>query len=276
MRRPYFLVLLLAFTYVSGQVHVRIVQKEQEEDIDDDDDINELQDVVPDVPEPVVARRKNPCHTKRCSRGEECIIENEKAKCICYRQCPDEPDTRFQVCSVRNETFPSECHLDREKCLCKTGDQSCKYSSPKKLRLDYYGACRELTSCQDWEMEQFPGRMRDWTFVVMKEMARRNQLGDYVPLLKTANADDHHTDAVIWKFCDLDIHPKDRQVNRRELLMVIATIKPMEHCLVPFLNKCDVNSDHTISLEEWGICLQLNKGDITDKCNAIHKREKRT
>ena len=31
MRRPYFLVLLLAFTYVSGQVHVRIVQKEQEE-----------------------------------------------------------------------------------------------------------------------------------------------------------------------------------------------------------------------------------------------------
>ena len=39
----------------------------------------------------------DPCHTKRCSRGEECIIQNDKAKCICYRQCPDEPDKRFQV-----------------------------------------------------------------------------------------------------------------------------------------------------------------------------------
>lgn len=263
------LVVLLA-VYVTGQVHVRIVQPENKATNDDDEAADVKQTVTVDKD------HANPCYEKKCLRGEECIIEDSKAKCICFRDCPDEPDPRLKVCSVQNETFDSECHLDRQKCLCTNGDQECQHSSPKKLRLDYYGACKEQTPCEDWELQQFPGRMRDWTFVVMKEMARRNELGDYIPLLKNANADDHHTDAVIWKFCDLDVQPQDRTVSRRELLMVIATIKPMEHCLVPFLNKCDDNNDHIISLEEWGKCLELQQDHIADKCEAIHRRPKRT
>lgn len=48
-----------------------------------------------------------------------------------------------------------------------------------------------------------------------------------------------------------------RHVTRRELMFIIASIKPMEHCLVPFLNECDANDDHTIDLMEWGTCLGI-------------------
>lgn len=31
----------------------------------------------------------------------------------------------------------------------------------------------------------------------------------------------------------------------------------LEHCIAPFLNKCDANNDHMITLEEWGNCLEI-------------------
>ena len=43
-------------------------------------------------------------------------------------------------------------------------------------------------------------------------------------------------------------------------MFIIASIKPMEHCLVPFLNECDANDDHTIDLVEWGTCLGIGNG----------------
>jgi len=33
----------------------------------------------------------------------------------------------------------------------------------------------------------------------------------------------------------------------------------LEHCIAPFLNKCDSNDDHHITLQEWGTCLELDK-----------------
>ena len=53
-----------------------------------------------------------------------------------------------------------------------------------------------------------------------------------------------------------------RFVTRRELLFVVATVKPMEHCLAPFLDLCDANKDRKISLYEWGGCLGLNQGTV--------------
>ena len=43
-------------------------------------------------------------------------------------------------------------------------------------------------------------------------------------------------------------------------MFIIASIKPMEHCLIPFLNECDANDDHTIDLVEWGTCLGIADG----------------
>ena len=35
--------------------------------------------------------------------------------------------------------------------------------------------------------------------------ANREQLDEYLEMLQTARSDDKHADAVIWKFCDLDV-----------------------------------------------------------------------
>ena len=40
--------------------------------------------------------------------------------------------------------------------------------------------------------------------------ANREQLDEYLALLESARNDDKHADAVIWKFCDLDVDPEDR------------------------------------------------------------------
>ena len=57
--------------------------------------------------------------------------------------------------------------------------------------------------------------------------------------------------------------PFCRHVTRRELMYIIASIKPMEHCLVPFLNKCDTDNDNNISLVEWGTCLDVGHGECS-------------
>jgi Secreted protein acidic and rich in cysteine Ca binding region. len=31
----------------------------------------------------------------------------------------------------------------------------------------------------------------------------------------------------------------------------------LEHCIAPFLDSCDVDDNHRITLKEWGMCLQL-------------------
>lgn len=33
----------------------------------------------------------------------------------------------------------------------------------------------------------------------------------------------------------------------------------LEHCIAPFLNKCDADDDHMITLKEWGKCLELDE-----------------
>lgn len=52
----------------------------------------------------------------------------------------------------------------------------------------------------------------------------------------------------------------------------------LEHCIAPFLNKCDANNDHMITLEEWGNCLEIPKVsntrfglNITFKCTQFLK-----
>ncbi|KRY28697.1 Follistatin-related protein 5, partial [Trichinella spiralis] len=56
----------------------------------------------------------NLCRTVFCNRGEECILENDAAKCKCITSCyhNDRP-----VCGSNGVTYPSRCHLHREACL---------------------------------------------------------------------------------------------------------------------------------------------------------------
>lgn len=37
----------------------------------------------------------------------------------------------------------------------------------------------------------------------------------------------------------------------------------------PFLENCDADDDHRITMKEWGKCLGLEDGDLEDKCEEI-------
>lgn len=116
--------------------------------------------------------------------------------------------------------------------------------------------------CKESDMLDFPRRMRDWLFNVMRDLADRQELPQHFLKMQReaeTNMTLRWTNAAIWKWCDLDGHPHDRAVSRHELFPIRAPLMALEHCIAPFLDSCDVNNDHKISLKEWGKCLQLNE-----------------
>jgi len=211
----------------------------------------------------------------RCGPGRECIIhKNLTATCECVKQCQVEKDTRRKVCSNHNETWDSDCHLYQMSCFCEDGQKECvdtdRYSH---LHIDYYGVCKEIQTCDADEAADFPRRMREWLFNIMQDLARRKALGEpYTDLEKEAMSSQSRqwVNAVIWKFCDLDAEPADRAVSRHELFPLRAPLLAMEHCIAPFLDSCDLDNDHIITLKEWGNCLGLEQGEIQDRCAAIN------
>ncbi|KAE9421024.1 hypothetical protein Angca_002148 [Angiostrongylus cantonensis] len=211
---------------------------------------------------------RNPCEDHICGWGKECIVgKNNEPHCECISKCPElDGDPMDKVCANNNETFTSLCDLYRERCLCKKGSKHCEKKSHAKVHLEYLGECKQLSECTDDLMAQFPERMADWLFQVMKELKRRRELDklEWEELLQEAEMDDEkrHVYPVIWKFCDLDIKPHDKAVSHHELIPITAPVIPMESCIKPFLESCDTNNDGTISIVEWGKCLGLKDGNF--------------
>lgn len=111
-------------------------------------------------------------------------------------------------------------------------------------------------------MEDFPRRMRDWLFNVMRDLAQREELSPRFKELEfeaETNMTRRWANAAVWKWCDLDGSPHDRSVSIHELFPIRAPLMSLEQCIEPFLKSCDPNHDHRISLKEWGNCLQLDE-----------------
>jgi len=127
-----------------------------------------------------------------------------------------------------------------------------------------------LQECLDEEMDDFPRRMRDWLFNIMRDMADRDELSPFYKEMEReaeSNMTRRWTNAAIWKWCDLDGHPHDRAISRHELFPIRAPLMSLEHCIAPFLNNCDEDDDHKISLKEWGKCLQVDEVKYTTNWN---------
>lgn len=81
-------------------------------------------------------------------------------------------------------------------------------------------------------MVDFPRRMREWLFHVMKELADREELN-----LKThieTELNKKWSRAAVWKFCDLDA-THDRSVSRHELFPIRAPLMSLEHWYENFI-----------------------------------------
>jgi len=213
----------------------------------------------------------HPCLHKHCALGHECDIdEDNNPTCVCVRHCPPNEDTRAMVCSTQNATFESECELHRQRCLCHKNHEDCRDKRFRHAHLDYYGECKEAIECEEWEREEYPKRMRNWLYLVMEELADRQDLSPAANQM-AKEAKSHSRQwvlPVIWKFCDMD-RSHDRMVSPEELVPLSAPLKAMEHCTAPFLADCDSDSDGEITLAEWGHCLGLEEGEIEDRCEEL-------
>jgi len=79
----------------------------------------------------------------------------------------------------------------------------------------WFPLCIRITfqECIDEELADFPRRMRDWLFNVMRDMADRHILSDHYQQIEKETEEDETqkwSKAVVWKWCDLDGHPKDQ------------------------------------------------------------------
>ncbi|XP_076361381.1 SPARC-like isoform X2 [Tachypleus tridentatus] len=284
-------VLLLCFILCTDTLaKKKNVRDEDEKEIEDNDKKDELDLIADDdaeeneqknevTDEEKLQTLKDPCAEHYCGAGRICALnDQDKPICECVPKCPVETDERRKVCSNHNETWSSDCEVYRMRCLCNKNRKECLKNKYNHVHVNYYGACREIPECAKEEMEDFPRRMREWLFAVMQELARRHELDMYYMKLEEEAEEDisvKWVNAIVWKFCDLDAHPKDRAVSRHELFPIRAPLLAMEHCIAPFLDSCDLDSDHIINLVEWGTCLGLKENEIEDKCKSVRKIQER-
>jgi len=233
----------------------------------------DVQDAIDILLDDEAAAAVDACARKHCGAGRECRVNEEgKAECRCVAACPEEKDPRRMICSNQNETWNSDCDLYRMRCLCKEGSEDCVDPKYDHAHVEYFGTCKNLPECTADEMMDFPRRMRDWLFNIMRDLADRHDLSPhFLKLEREAEKDLSRkwANAAIWKFCDLDGHPPDRKVSRHELFPIRAPLMALEHCIGPFLDSCDVDDDHFITLNEWGTCLGLTEEEIEDKCEEV-------
>lgn len=216
------------------------------------------------------------CVLHHCGAGRECVEVEGEATCPCVEECGTEWDSRRRVCSNHNTTFPSECSLYRARCHCEEGGERCSQPLLRHAHIEYYGECRHIPECHQEELADFPRRMRDWMFNVMKELAERKEISaHYQKLEKEAEEDAGRRwgIAAVWQWCTLDHHPHDAAVSRHELFPLRAPLHSLEHCLSPFLDSCDSDDDHSLTLGEWAACLELKQEDLEERCEEVRPEE---
>jgi len=213
----------------------------------------------------------DPCESVHCGAGRVCV----EGQCECIKECGFEADRRRHVCSNHNQTFPSDCMLYQARCWCEENDPRCPKEKIRHVHIEYYGECRQIKICSEDELMDFPRRMREWMFNVMKELADRDEISIHYKQLEREAEFDHSqrwSNAAVWQWCNLDKHPNDNTVSRHELFPLRAPLHTLEHCLAPFLDYCDKNNDHNLSLEEWAQCLELEVEELMDKCETLDNK----
>jgi len=215
----------------------------------------------------------DPCKDLQCNDGEHCVVDNEaRASCVCMDTCAIYNDPRSAICSANNVTFESECEFYRQVCLCKSGAKDCKDMNivDEHDHLDYYGQCQDIKPCSTEELKNFPSRMAKWLTNVMETLDKRQELEIKFSDMHRRSRRSKNPEIVpiLWEFCQMD-SSKDRIVSRSEFFPLIAPLKPLEHCIGDFLDRCDQNSNGEITLQEWGHCLNIPDDNIEDICEGV-------
>ncbi|XP_009697692.1 PREDICTED: SPARC-like protein 1, partial [Cariama cristata] len=112
----------------------------------------------------------DPCRNFHCKRGKVCHADKQgKPSCICQdpAACPPTKDYEH-VCGTDNKTYDGTCQLFGTKCQLE-GTKIGRH-----LHLDYMGSCKYIPHCTDYEVDQFPLRMRDWLKNILMQYYERD------------------------------------------------------------------------------------------------------
>ncbi|XP_009947896.1 PREDICTED: SPARC-like protein 1 [Leptosomus discolor] len=230
----------------------------------------------------------DPCRNFHCKRGKVCSADKQgKPSCICQdpAACPATKDYEH-VCGTDNKTYDGTCQLFGTKCQLEGTKMG------RQLHLDYMGSCKYIPHCTDYEVDQFPLRMRDWLKNILMQYYERDQdtpgfltekqrskvkkiyqndkrlvAGDHaVELLLHDFEKNYHMYVypVHWQFHQLDRHPVDRLLTHSELAPLRASLVPMEHCITRFFQECDGDQNKLIALKEWCHCFGIKEEDINE------------
>ncbi|XP_009810281.2 SPARC-like protein 1 [Gavia stellata] len=230
----------------------------------------------------------DPCRNFHCKRGKVCHADEEgKPSCICQdpAACPSTKGYEH-VCGTDNKTYDGTCQLFGTKCQLEGTKRG------RQLHLDYMGSCKHIPHCTDYEVDQFPLRMRDWLKNILMQyyerdldtsgfLTKRQRIkvkkiyqndkrlvaGDHaVELLLHDFEKNYHMYVypVHWQFHQLDQHPVDRLLTHSELAPLRASLVPMEHCITRFFQECDGDEDKLIALKEWCHCFGIKEEDISE------------
>ena len=88
-----------------------------------------------------------------CHTGEECIVVDNNAACMCKKSCPNHEKP---VCGSNGMTYPNHCELHRTACVEK-----------KKISIKYEGTCRGQPTQPPPASkvnQSKPGRLIDYPF----------------------------------------------------------------------------------------------------------------
>ncbi|XP_027740218.1 SPARC-like protein 1 [Empidonax traillii] len=230
----------------------------------------------------------DPCQNFHCKRGKVCHEDKQgNPHCICQdpAACPSTKDYEH-VCGTDNKTYDGTCQLFGTKCQLEGTKMG------RQLHLDYMGSCKYIPPCTDYEVHQFPLRMRDWLKNILMQYyerdlntsgilteKQRNKVKKIYQNDKRLVAGDHTVELLLhdfeknyhmyvypvhWQFHQLDQHPVDRLLTHSELAPLRASLVPMEHCITRFFQECDGDQDKLIALKEWCHCFGIKEEDINE------------
>uniref|UniRef100_A0A8C4UD54 SPARC like 1 n=1 Tax=Falco tinnunculus TaxID=100819 RepID=A0A8C4UD54_FALTI len=230
----------------------------------------------------------DPCRNFHCKRGKVCHVDKQgKPSCICQdpAACPSTKDYEH-VCGTDNKTYDGTCQLFGTKCQLEGTKMG------RQLHLDYMGSCKYIPHCTDYEVDQFPLRMRDWLKNILMQYYEReldtsgfltekqkNKVKKIYESDKRLVAGNHAVELLLhdfeknyhmyvypvhWQFHQLDHHPVDRLLTHSELAPLRASLVPMEHCITRFFQECDGDQDKLIALKEWCHCFGIKEEDINE------------
>ncbi|XP_071609727.1 SPARC-like protein 1 [Heliangelus exortis] len=230
----------------------------------------------------------DPCRNFHCKRGKVCHADKHgKPNCVCQdpAACPPTKDYEH-VCGTDNKTYDGTCQLFGTKCQLEGTKMG------RQLHLDYMGSCKYIPHCTDYEVDQFPLRMRDWLKNILMQYyesdlgtsgflteKQRSKVKKIYQNDKRLVASDHAVELLLhdfeenyhmyvypvhWQFHQLDQHPVDRLLTHSEIAPLRASLVPMEHCITRFFQECDGDQNKLIALKEWCHCFGIKEEDVNE------------